>query len=138
MAARRQVVRDGSNLGNRTAVKQRTSLSSLQDFVAAELPGEDKVCQGIEELRDNDEEGTVVNLNRLVLGPMDLSSPNRKGSTLVMKAKLGTSKLSLEWQPESKVVLSVPFDVIKSLQVSCITSVSRNMLKHRPCHGTAS
>lgn len=127
MAARRHITREDSNYSDQRAhhqdrhitsndrrpVKQRTSLSSLKDFVPANLPNEG----GLQAKTDEDEETTVVNVQRLVLGPMDLSSPNRKGWTLVLKAKLGLSQLSLEWQPEAKVVLNLPFDAIGGLQV---------------------
>lgn len=110
---------------------KRTSLSSLRDFIAAEIP-DDRQSQAKEHARVNkvsevseddgddqeEEEASVVNVERLVLGPMDLTSPNRKGSKLVLKAKLELCELSLEWQPEKKVILSVPFDAIRTLQVS--------------------
>lgn len=107
--------------GGRNTVK-RTSLSSLRDFVAAEIPDESTNRKSRESHEEDDEkeeeeEASAVKLERLVLGPMDLSSPNRKGSELVMKAKLETCQLSLEWQPERRVVVSVPFDSIRALQV---------------------
>lgn len=98
-------------------MKQRTSLSSLKDFVPAELPQMDK--RHVDEIdnEDEDEESTTVYVQRLVLGPMDLTSPNRKGSKLIMKPKLASSQLVLEWQAESKVVLNLPFDAVSALQV---------------------
>lgn len=129
MAARRQFAKDGpsyseqqtseegrygaSGSGGRNVFRQRTSLSSLKEFVPAKLPSTDENPRTKEE----DEEATVVNVQRMVLGPMDLASPNRKGARLAMKAKLGSSQLSLEWIPDLKVVVNLPFDSIGALQV---------------------
>ena len=113
---------------------KRTSLSSLRDFVAAEIP-DAKVETQEDKTDEEEEEASTVKIERLVLGPMDLSSPNRKGSKLVMKAKLESCQLSLEWQPERKVIVNVPFDAIRALQVSRISANGRsNFLTN--CHNS--
>lgn len=125
-SSRRQVDTDsGTSASRGRELHKRTSLASLRDFVAAEIPDETAAAQS-EEPPVQEEEASTVKIDRLVLGPMDLSSPNRKGSEVVMQAKLESFQLSLEWQPESKVIVSVAFDAIRSLQVgSCFI-----------CHGT--
>ena len=62
-------------------------------------------------------EADTVFLDRVVLGPMDLASPNRKGSQLILKASPGAAQLSVEWRQEKKVVVSLEFDALTAVQV---------------------
>ena len=60
----------------------------------------------------------TVFLDRVILGPMDLASPNRKGSQLILKVYPATGQLSIEWRQEKKVVVSIGFDALSAVQVS--------------------
>lgn len=60
-------------------------------------------------------EADTVFLDKVILGPMHLSSPNRKGSQLVLKASPITSQLSVEWKQEKKTVVSLGFNALASV-----------------------
>lgn len=111
MAARRK------NAGTRTIVRQRTSLSSLKDFVPAELPAPAVGRDVSSDDQVEDDGPTIICVQRLALGATYFTSPNRKGSRLLMKSRLASSQLVFEWQGESKVVLHLPFDAVFALQV---------------------
>ena len=64
-------------------------------------------------------------IDRVVLGPVDLSSPNRKGSQLVLRAQPSASQISVEWKQEKKAIVTLAFDAIAAIQLpgpDCETS----------------
>lgn len=125
----------------RRHLQKRSSLASLRDYVPATLPvvREDKHDSqsivsdsssllkppsnlgraGSVQSRDSYAANSVdtIFLDRLVLGPMDITSPNRKGSQLVMRAVPSLSQIVLEWQAEKKTVLSLAFDALSAVQL---------------------
>lgn len=123
--------------------QKKSSLNSLKEFVAAPLSHDGLDPEELAEAADDvhslvsvtntnttdiyatsssrDSYAThnmdTVHLDRLVLGPMDMSSPNRKGSDLVLRAKPSSSEISFEWKQEAKILLTLPFEAISLLQV---------------------
>lgn len=63
------------------------------------------------------EEVDTVYIDRVVVGPMDMTSPNRKGSTLAMRAVPNEGQLTVGWKEERKVVLNLAFDSITAVQL---------------------
>lgn len=117
--------------GQRHVVK-RSSLSSLTEFVPAELPAaqmgrRQSILQRQKGIRrpaspvgkrdSYSEEIDVVFIERVILGALDISSPNRKGSQLVMRALPADSQLVIEWKQENKSVLTLSFDALTSVQL---------------------
>lgn len=60
-------------------------------------------------------EADTVFLDRVIMGSIQLSSPNRKGWQLVLKASPTTSQLSVEWKQEKKTIVSLAFNALMSV-----------------------
>lgn len=127
--------------GPRRHIQKRSSVASLRDYVPATLPVVHEDGQDARSVSSNSSSlkppaasigraGSVqsrdsyatnsadtIYLDRCVLGPMDLTSPNRKGSQLVMRAVPARSQIVLEWQAERKTVLSLAFDALSAVQL---------------------
>lgn len=121
-------------------MQKRSSAASLRDYIPATLPQSQEDAQDVRSILSNtsnlkpppsiDRSASMLSrdsytansvdtiyLDRCVLGPMDLTSPNRKGSQLVMRAIPAHSQIVLEWQAERKIVLSLAFDALSAVQL---------------------